>query len=353
MGIAIGDCLGMPVESMPRSEIMKLNDGQGITDFVGPIQNKIGETRSLETCATTDDWQLTEAVAKSLIRCREFHLWDQALAQVEALEEGTAGWGSTTRNSIQEIKLYFDSRGREGRAPGELPHAIEGKGGGNGVAMKIAPIALAAVFNKPGVSVFGVPETLGSLTHSEAFAGAAAQILCYLINLYAGNFEIISSSSRADQATPKEIIKDLSDMVEVSYCVDKTISLKLRSIRANLTQILDEPIDFAINLLGNSCLAYESVPLAIAISLRHPYNFQAGVLEAVNAGGDTDTIASMVGAILGAKLGLAGIPEAWRSKTEFEKTIKLADQLWETFSEKIPKRGTSDRSTEVQPANFG
>lgn len=331
MGVALGDALGMPVESMPRSEIMKLNDGKGITDFVGPVQDKIGDTRSLEACATTDDWQLTEAVAKSLIRCKGFHLWDQALAHVEALEAGTAGWGSTTRNSIQEIKLYFDSRGREGRAPGELPKAVEGKGGGNGVAMKIAPVALAAVFEQPRVSVFGIPEMLGFLTHSEAFAGAAAQALAYLINQYAGNFEIISSPSRASAATPKEIIKDLSDMADVSYCIDKTIPLKLRSIRANLTQILGEPIDFTIKLLGNGCLAHESVPLAIAISLRHPYDFQAGVLEAVNAGGDTDTIASMVGAILGSKLGLNSIPKKWRENIAFQKTINVADSLYTTF----------------------
>ena len=76
--------------------------------------------------------------------------------------------------------------------------------------------------------------------------------------------------------------------------------------------------------LGTSCQAIESVPFAIAVFCRNPINFRAGVLEAVNAGGDTDTIASMVGALIGANNGLDSIPKEWQ---EFNQTFVQARQL--------------------------
>lgn len=339
MGVALGDALGMPVEMMSRSEILKLNEGKGIVDFVGPIQDKISDARNLKACSTTDDWQLTEVVAQSLIYCRGFNLWDQALRHVAALEAGIFGWGRTTRENIQEIKLFFDSRGKTGRSPQNTLRDLEGAGGGNGVAMKIAPLALAAAAqNREGR---GDITMLAGLTHSKSFAVSAGMILGHLIFLHAGNFEIISSSNPINQATPKEILDELlNSFIDLT---DTTIA-KLRSLHGNFNKILSEPIDYCVDLLGNGCLASESVPLAIAISLRNPYDFQAGLLEAANAGGDTDTISSMVGAILGSKLGLASVPETWRSKPEFQKTINVADQLWEAFREKESERGNEESS---------
>jgi ADP-ribosylglycohydrolase len=56
--------------------------------------------------------------------------------------------------------------------------------------------------------------------------------------------------------------------------------------------------------------------------------FEASVLEAVNAGGDTDTVACMVGAIVGARTGKKGIPEKFLKGLEGKQEIeKLADGL--------------------------
>lgn len=84
-----------------------------------------------------------------------------------------------------------------------------------------------------------------------------------------------------------------------------------------------------IRLLGNGFHAFESCAFAIAVALRHPNDFRMAVLEAVNAGGDTDTNASMVGAIVGARVGLFGIPEEWRTfSPSFQEALDLAEQLY-------------------------
>jgi ADP-ribosylglycohydrolase len=53
------------------------------------------------------------------------------------------------------------------------------------------------------------------------------------------------------------------------------------------------------------------VPVAIFAWLRHPDNFRAALTEALNCGGDTDTVGAILGAISGAALGESAIPAEW------------------------------------------
>jgi len=58
--------------------------------------------------------------------------------------------------------------------------------------------------------------------------------------------------------------------------------------------------------------------------------FQRTVIYAVSLGGDTDTIASMAGAIAGAWYGIDCIPAEWSDACEATNTAKqLADKLYE------------------------
>jgi poly(ADP-ribose) glycohydrolase ARH3 len=89
--------------------------------------------------------------------------------------------------------------------------------------------------------------------------------------------------------------------------------------------------------LGTGVTAFEAVPMAIYCALRHADSFERVIHEAVFIGGDTDTIASMAGAIAGAHLGEQSIPPRWRAAIREESyppdaIASLADQLLGTFS---------------------
>lgn len=60
--------------------------------------------------------------------------------------------------------------------------------------------------------------------------------------------------------------------------------------------------------LGSDVTALGSVPTAVALFLRSPDDLETALVSAVQTGGDTDTIASMVGAIAGARVGLTARP---------------------------------------------
>jgi ADP-ribosylglycohydrolase len=72
----------------------------------------------------------------------------------------------------------------------------------------------------------------------------------------------------------------------------------------------------------------ETVAFALAAWKRHPRDYRAAVLEAVRAGGDTDTVAAIVGGIVGAAVGKEGIPSEWLGRmAEWPRTMAWMESL--------------------------
>ena len=62
---------------------------------------------------------------------------------------------------------------------------------------------------------------------------------------------------------------------------------------------------------GVSGYMYHSVPAVLHAWFLHPRDYARAVTAIIRCGGDTDTTAAMLGAIVGAGVGRAGIPEKW------------------------------------------
>ena len=85
-----------------------------------------------------------------------------------------------------------------------------------------------------------------------------------------------------------------------------------------------------VELLGHGVEAFNSVPAAIFSFLSNRRSFISTVTYAISLGGDTDTIASMAGAISGAYLGIDAILGAWIEQVENREYISsLARKLWQ------------------------
>jgi len=74
-----------------------------------------------------------------------------------------------------------------------------------------------------------------------------------------------------------------------------------------LPSLLGQTDKTVLTMLGTGPLAGEAVLAALWCATRQPNGYE-GILTAINAGGDTDTIAAMAGACLGACYGLNVIP---------------------------------------------
>ncbi len=79
---------------------------------------------------------------------------------------------------------------------------------------------------------------------------------------------------------------------------------------------------------GISGYMLHTVPCVVQTWLRHGDDFRGGLQEIIGAGGDTDTTAAILGGILGARCGVAGIPAAWLDRlAEWPRTRRWMAQL--------------------------
>ena len=76
---------------------------------------------------------------------------------------------------------------------------------------------------------------------------------------------------------------------------------------------------------------YDSIPFAYAFFLRKPLKFEA-VIDVINAGGDTDSNAAIVGSLQGALLGKAYLPpEYLRGVNNPEPILASVDRFCKAF----------------------
>ena len=76
------------------------------------------------------------------------------------------------------------------------------------------------------------------------------------------------------------------------------------------------------------------MPTALYAWLAHPGDYRAAVIAAIRCGGDTDTVAAIVGAIAGSGAGKEGIPFEWLAKLrEWPRTVDWMGRLGERLAQ--------------------
>jgi poly(ADP-ribose) glycohydrolase ARH3 len=87
-----------------------------------------------------------------------------------------------------------------------------------------------------------------------------------------------------------------------------------------------------VELLGNGVRTLDSVPTALYTAMKYSGDPEKALIQAVGYGGDTDTIAAMVGAVVGAMHGAGSFPQRWhngleRGKDGYEELSRVSRQL--------------------------
>lgn len=79
---------------------------------------------------------------------------------------------------------------------------------------------------------------------------------------------------------------------------------------------VNEAVEKIRRTIGSHFHVSETLATSMAIFYAGKGDFETGILAAVNNGGDSDTIASVVGALCGAFNGISAIPREWLKKIE-------------------------------------
>ncbi len=293
LGVAVGDALGMPTEGYTAQEI---RSRWGVVRDMLPAPE--GHFHfGLLAGQFTDDTEETLLLAESMIQAHGF--------SADLFAEKLASWGAAwTLNERLNRGVGFATRSAVESMLAGTPWQQSGVAVPTcGSAMRTAPIGL--LYHRD-INVVKSYADLQSLpTHSSPAARAAAVAVAVGVALSLNGFDkgmvlryAASQASRIDA--------DFADRLLWTG------------------GLIDLPVDDALGLIRNSPLASETVPAAFYCYLKFEVEPEQALMAAAGGGGDTDSIASIAGSLLGAAQGSSWIPGRWRERLEDVGRIEAA-----------------------------
>lgn len=322
LGVAIGDALGMPVEGFTPEKILEVYPATlgKITEYLEPIGHKWFDGEKAGTW--TDDTQLTLAISNALVEDKGLNINTQIKHHIEALKASDKGWGKSTRESIRRLSngVPYNKSG-------------EDNGRGNGVVMKITPIAAYLRYTQENKD--STPEE--------------KRKDCNKVFLFLRDLTLMTHN------TQMAIVSSFSHLIALSRCLRRegpdaiVPAVVLSSIKAQEWKLTEEIDDLAKRFEflgefekfdrdrciqefgGGSCYCYNSLPFSYMFYLRDYLSIDS-MYNVISAGGDADTNGSIVGAMLGAYHGTGIFPEHLiEGLDQRDMILKAADDFCDCF----------------------
>ena len=168
--------------------------------------------------------------------------------------------------------------------------AFNGTGSwGNGAAMRVAPLGAWYAGDPARAAAEAAVSAAVTHTHPEGIAGAVA---------------IAVAASAPPEHMFAEVLRHVPPG-DVRTGVEKAATLAAT------------PADAAAELgTGRRVSAPDTVPLALWVVARHPHDYEEAVWEVAALAEDVDTLCAIVGGVIAARVGVDGIPAAWRQSVE-------------------------------------
>ncbi|XP_053854632.1 ADP-ribosylhydrolase ARH3 [Vidua macroura] len=341
-GALLGDCLGAVFEG--RS-VVKLPELLSFLKGLEPAPPEeggeaAGSARG-ESLPYTDDTAMSRSVVQSLLAKQEFDEVDMAKRFAEEYKkEPNRGYGMAVVNVFKKL---LSPKCNDVFEPARAQ--FNGKGSyGNGGAMRVAAIPLV-YSDVQDVKKFA--KLSAELTHANSlgYNGAILQALAVHLALQEGlSRETFLEQLISHMEHVEADDKSLSDARALGF-EDLPFSRRLKKIKEFL-ELSSVPKADVLFELGNGIAALRSVPTAIYSFLRcmdadpdipdHYNALQRTIIYCISLGGDTDTIATMAGAIAGAYYGEEQVPPSWEQSCEaFQETQRMAKSLYELYCQRL------------------
>ncbi len=306
LGTAAGDALGLACEGLSRrrqAKVFRTLDSHKLLPFGKGM--------------TSDDTEHTCMLAQSLIATGhgERATLEQQFSANFAwrlrfwLLGLPAGIGFATLRSILKLWLGFPAR----------------KSGvfsaGNGPAMRAALIGVCHGSDPARLRTLVRATT--RITHTDPKAEYGAFAVATAAHV---------AATREEDITPDAFCALLGQHID-----DTEFATLMRDVTDSVTRG-ESAASFANRIgcaTGVSGYMYHTLPCALHVWLTHQHDYRAAVTTMIRLGGDADTTAAIVGAIVGARVGKAGIPENWIGNlVEWPRSVAWMEQLAARLAER-------------------
>jgi ADP-ribosylglycohydrolase len=334
LGLAVGDALGAVVEGLYAQKIAdwfgQLRDFDQARDFYETLNERTDLSESIVSSYRqrwrmpglyTDDTQQALLLIESLIHSGRADRHDYARRITECLHATASpdlplGLFRGCGPGFHEIARRLVS--------GQSPDATGVDSAGNGASMRIAPAGL--FYHENPLDAGRGAVNISVLTHRDSRAILAAASIAMAVSLACSRIGIDSRRGFFQELIDlvKQINTEIADHPMVGGPAQARLAGQYIKAMENLKPHLGDSYPTAATVVSN----YASQVSEMYLTAESPFclcsvlmsfwhflhfcdSFEEAVVSAVNAGGDSDTIAAMTGAMSGALRGKRVIPAAW------------------------------------------
>ena len=263
-GVAVGDALGAPAEMMDRDELVEKFGKLDTMLSGGWFDRDAGEP--------TDDTAMMLCVGEGIMADPENPVPEVGKRFIEWVESGPPNIGMTSSHAIATARYLMHTiyKGQPEEAWDEAGLQVAHENGhqsmGNGALMRTIPTALAYDDIDDMVDY---TEQIATMTHHDSMSTRLCVEYVYLVH------ELVTGNEDEAMKHSDSVLDICRDIEEVPK--GKVMETMLCAMK----------------------------------SWRKTDSFRAAVIDAVNRGGDADTIGAVTGGMAGARYGYSAIPEEW------------------------------------------
>lgn len=319
-GVALGDAMGRPTEFVFTIEALHSAFGEsGLMELPDPA-------------LFTDDTQMTIAVSAAIDSA--FSLRPGTL--MRALRKSFINWMlHDTPRAPGVTCLTAIGKMRRGGKRVSWTHATVINSKGCGANMRVAP----AAFIRDIDTALGLAVLQAAMTHGHPTAITATELTALAIRL--------SAEGTEPTELIHELLEHIKSMRSASHggyrfnwlnCLDsrwggttsglmnygwtecENALVKLQDLLS--VPVEDRPTNICAVLGGGGWVAEEALALGLYYAIEHCDDAPLAISEAARTTGDSDSIASITGAIVGAHLGIDAWPVSWTNRIERRREIE-------------------------------
>jgi ADP-ribosylglycohydrolase len=295
LGGAIGDAMGHPTEFIGSLASIRAKYGaQGVTKF-----ELYWDRGGKHFAPYTDDTQMAEAVLRALLQGRAGSL--DLDGTMKLMAEKFVKWSREPQGGHRAPGNACMSGCRALEQGVHWSKAGGATAGGCGSVMRAYPFGLVFAHDLAKAELWAVEHS--KLTHRDPIALAASAAMAVGVALLARGAPVQEVTGQmvgaACRYSPPTAAMMATAIGEARSGVGPEVTLdRLRA-----------------------WAAHEAIASAVYLLERHRDDPRAAILEGANTPGDSDSIATLGGALVGARVGARGLPAEW------VKDVERADEL--------------------------
>lgn len=291
LAAAVADAMGAATETRSTNQIIDKFGGL-VSDFITPPDDVFA--RGFEKGSVTDDFSLAYCTAKAIIEANG--VIDEKTAQ-----NALINWSKTRYYALAGPTTVAAVDRMLGKQVDNNKSFLsyDSSKGSDGGAMKIGPVGLISHGDVDKAIKDAITICLPTHFNSTALAGACAvaAAVSEALNDNASIDSIVKAGLKGAKQGNDYAVRNNKELANPS--VYRRIELAVE-IANKCNGDMNKAMEDLEAIIGSGLSASEAVPCAFGLFVAANGDAQKAIVAAVNIGSDTDTVATIVGAIAGA-----------------------------------------------------